>query len=186
MGHYVLARALSFRTGDVSIKITGPSGHYGTADIILTEAIKSTEALRAYLKRRIIVLYAGGIAETLPDHNSPLKKANIDEANEIFLNPERGAGQDFAKMRELLRVLRNITYLDTDPSDKDAVQAELDTLNDALFNRAVELVEQFAETITGLGGHLADQVLEPGKEAKLEAAHLESLPAVRQIIPMTP
>jgi len=88
MGHYVIARALGFCTGDVSLEIIGPiDGHRGGATIILPEAIRSIEDLCVYLERRIIVLYAGALAETLPGSASPTKKVNTDKAREILGNP---------------------------------------------------------------------------------------------------
>ena len=85
MGHYVVARALGFRTGDVSIEIIGHAeGHRGTAEITLHEKIRSIEELRVYLERRIIVLNAGGAAETLPGKGSPKKKVDVKEAVNVI------------------------------------------------------------------------------------------------------
>jgi len=187
VGHNIIARALGFRTGDVSIKILRPHGRYhGASAITLPEAIEAIEDLRVYLERRIIVLYAGALAETLPDSGSPTKKVNADKAHEILENPVQGAEQDFAKVRELLYVLRNVSRPGTDLSDEDALQAEINELNHRLFNRAAELVEAYAETIIGLGDNLASQVKAVGEIVILKADYLGGLRGVRQIEPTTP
>lgn len=186
MGHYVIARALGFRTGDVSIMITRPNGHYATSAITLPEAIESIEDLRVYLERRIIVLYAGALAETLSGPGSPEKNVNIDKAREILENPNQGGEQDHAKVRELVHVLRNVSHPSTNLSDEKELQTELNELNGRLFNRAAELVEDLAETIIGLGCNLANRVKAQGEVVKLTANYLEALPGVQNIIRVTP
>ncbi len=186
MGHYVIARALGFSTSDVSIEIIGHNGHRGTSGITLSEKIESIETLRAYLERRVIVLYAGAIAETLPGLGAPVKKVDTKKACDILNNSNNGSEQDFAKARELLNILRNTNNIGTDLADEEALNAEIGEINRKLFDRTVELVEEFAKTIIGLGCNLANRVEAPGKLAKLEAAYLEGLPAIQQIILMTP
>ncbi len=187
MGHYVVARALGFRTGDVSIEIIGPiDGHHGTAAVTLPEPIGSIEELCTYLERRVIVLYAGGAAETLPGQGSPTKKVDAEEAVKIIRNPGQGAEQDHAKARELIHVLRNASTPKSDVSDDAKIQGELDELDAKLFSRAVELVEENAETIIGLAGNLAGRVQAPKTKVKLDAAYLEGLQGVRQITQASP
>lgn len=187
MGHYVVARALGFRTGDVSIKIIGPiDGHHGTAAVTLPEETRSIEDLRVYLERRVIVLYAGGAAETLPGRGAPTKKVDVEETIKVIRNPGQGAEQDHAKARELIHILRNICRPDSDVGDNAIIQAELDELDAKLFSRAVELVEAHADTIVGLAANLASRIQAPKSIVKLEAAYLEALPSVQQIARATP
>jgi hypothetical protein len=187
MGHYVVARALGFRTGDVSIELTGPvDGHRGTAAVTLPQALRSLDDLRSYLERRVIVLYAGGAAETLPGPGAPTRTVDIEQAIKVIQNPGMGAEQDHAKARELIHTLRNVGRPDTDLGDEAAVQAELTALDQRLFTRAVELVEANADTIVGLASNLAARVPAIRSLVTLLAADLEALPAVRQIAPATP
>lgn len=66
MGHYVAARALGFRTGDVSVVLTGPMGdRHGTVAVTLPTAAGSIDQIADYLRRHVIVLFAGAVAETL-------------------------------------------------------------------------------------------------------------------------
>jgi hypothetical protein len=183
MGHYVAARLLGFRTGDVSLEIIGPiNGHRGGADVILAERLLSLEDVRCYLGRRIQVLYAGAFAETLPPRQSPTpKKVNIEEATKILETTENGAEQDFAKARELLRLLRNIQYANNG-IDNDSVQKQLDTINNELWQCTVVLVENHADTIIGLAGNLANRVQCTEKKEVLEASYLENIPAVKELV----
>lgn len=182
MGHYVVARALGFRTGDVSIELTGPiDGHRGAAAVTLPTATGSIDLIADYLRRRVIVLYAGGIAEALPRYGSPSKKVDIESAIKIIRNPGLGAEQDHAKARELINVLRNVTRCGTDGADDSETQAELDNLDEQLFSRAVELVESHVDTILGLAGNLAARLTATKTPVVMKAADLEELPAVQKI-----
>uniref|UniRef100_A0A9E7ZJK2 Peptidase M41 domain-containing protein n=1 Tax=Bosea sp. NBC_00436 TaxID=2969620 RepID=A0A9E7ZJK2_9HYPH len=182
MGHYVVARAMGFRTGDVSVELTGPiDGHRGAAEITLPEPTGTMELIADYIARRVIVLYAGGAAETLPGDGAPSRAVDVERAVDIIRNPGQGAEQDHAKVRELIQVLRNVTRADTDVSDTAKVQSELDELDGQLFGRAVELVEMHAATIVGLAGNLADRIRRIGERVTLTAAYLESLSAVQEI-----
>jgi len=185
MGHYVVARLMGFRTGDVSIELTGlMGGHQGRAALELPTATGSLDQVADYLRRRVIVLYAGGIAEALPAYGSPSKSVDVDKAIEIIRNPIHGAEQDHAKATELIHVLRNIAKHDTDAVDGRTVQAELDELDGQLFSRAVQLVEEHADAVLGLAGNLAARVTAIKSPAIITATELKRLPTMDRIIPM--
>ena len=46
MGHYVVARALGFATGSVSLTVTMDLRHHGGASVSLVRAISSMEAMK--------------------------------------------------------------------------------------------------------------------------------------------
>ncbi|MGE8485339.1 MAG: peptidase M41 [Pseudomonas sp.] len=158
MGHYVVARALGFEAGDVTLKVTMGLTHHGGASITLTRSITSIEAMKEHLEARMMVLYAGAIAQTLPAKHSPEKRVDKSKAAAI-LKGEFGAEQDHAKIRELRYLLRNIAYPDTDPASSDSIIAELTDINDRLWLRTQEIVEELAETITGLAGLLVERMV---------------------------
>lgn len=158
MGHYVVARALGFETGDVTLKVTMGLTHHGGASITLTRSITSIEAMKEHLEARMMVLYAGAIAQTLPAKHSPEKRVDKSKAAAI-LKGEFGAEQDHAKIRELRYLLRNIAYPDTDPASSDSIIAELTDINDRLWLRTQQIVEELAETITGLAGLLVERMV---------------------------
>ncbi len=120
----------------------------------------------------------------MPPSYSPTKKVNIEEAKKIIETAGNGAEQDFAKARELLRVLRNIQYANED-IDSVSVQNQIDNINNELWECALVLVEKHADLIIGLAGNLADRVKNTKKKEVLEAVDLENLPAVKALVPIT-
>ncbi|MGJ7514727.1 peptidase M41 [Pseudomonas baetica] len=157
MGHYVVARALGFGTGDVTLSVSMDLRHKGGASITLARSITSLPAMTAYLEARIMVLYAGAMAQTLPCAQSREKRVDQSKAAAI-LNGAFGAEKDDAKIRELRQLLRNITYPDTGPASSDCITAELTVIHDRLWLRAQQIVDAYAEIITGLGAALVDRM----------------------------
>lgn len=158
MGHYVVARALGFTTGGVTLSVTMDLRHKGGATINLVRPISSMDAMRAYLEARIIMLFAGAMAQTLPSAPVGAKRVDLSDAAAI-LNGALGAERDDAKIRELRHLLRNITYPDTDLASSDRIATELKAINDCLWLRAQEMVEALAESITGLGAAMVDRMV---------------------------
>ena len=158
MGHYVVARALGFTTGGVTLSVTMDLRHKGGATINLVRPISSMDAMRAYLEARIIMLFAGAMAQTLPSAPVGAKRVDLSDAAAI-LNGALGAERDDAKIRELRHLLRNITYPDTGLTSPERIATELKAINDRLWLRAQEMVEALAETITGLGAAVVDRMV---------------------------
>ncbi|MBD9564426.1 peptidase M41 [Pseudomonas sp. PDM09] len=155
MGHYVVARALGFETGDVTLKVTMDLRHQAGASIILTRSISSIEEMKEHLESRLIVLFAGAMSQTLPAKHSARKLVDKLKATAI-LNGELGAEQDYAKVRELRHLLRNISHPATDPASSERITAELKEITDRVWLRTQQIVEALADTITGLGATLVD------------------------------
>lgn len=158
MGHYVVARALGFETGGVTLTVTMDLRHKGGATINLVRPISSMDAMRAYLEARIIMLFAGAMAQTLPSAPVGAKCVDLSDAAAI-LNGALGAERDDAKIGELRHLLRNISYPDTDLASSDRIATELKAINDCLWLRAQEMVEALAESITGLGAAMVDRMV---------------------------
>jgi hypothetical protein len=157
MGHYVVARALGFETGGVTLTVTMDLRHKGGASISLVRPISSMEAMKEYLEARMMILFAGAMAQTLPSAHVRAKRVDKSQAVAI-LNGAFGAERDDAKIRELRQLLRNITYPDTDPAACDSITAELKAINDRLWLRTQEIVEALAGTITELGEALVERM----------------------------
>jgi hypothetical protein len=158
MGHYVVARTLGFDTSGVTLTVTMDLRHKGGASISLVRPISSMEAMREYLQARMMILFAGAMAQTLPSAHVRAKRVDKSQAVAI-LNGAFGAERDDAKIRELRQLLRNITYPDTDPAACERVTAELKAINDRLWLRTQSIVESLAETIAGLGEALVDRMV---------------------------
>ncbi|MDI3275117.1 peptidase M41 [Pseudomonas sp. AL03] len=155
MGHYVMARALGFVTGGVTLTVTMDLRHQGGASITLVRSISSIDAMKEHLEARMMVLLAGAMGQTLPSKHSAEKR--VDKSKVIaILKGELGAEQDYAKIRELRHLLRNIAYPNTDLASSDRVTAELKEITDRVWFRTQEIVEELADTIIGLAGALVD------------------------------
>jgi hypothetical protein len=154
MGHYVMARALGFATGGVTLTVTMDLRHKGGASITLARPIASMDSMKKHLEARMMVLLAGSMGQTLSSTHSPRKLVDKLNATTI-LKGGLGAEQDYAKVRELAHLLRNIAYPDTDPVS-DRITAELKAINDRLWLRTQEVVEEVADTITELALALVD------------------------------
>ena len=155
VGHYVMARALGFATGGVTLAVTMDLRHQGGASINLARSISSMEAVKEHLEARIMVLLAGAMAQTLPSKPTAAKRVDKSKAIAI-LKGEQGAEQDYAKVRELQHLLRNIAYPDTDPASGERIAAELKEMTDRLWLRTQKIIEDQAETIAELAVALVD------------------------------
>ncbi|PBJ21063.1 hypothetical protein BSF44_37500 [Pseudomonas sp. ACN8] len=155
MGHYVVARALGFETGGVSLTVTKDLRHQGGASITLVRPISSMEAMKEHLEARMMVLLAGAMAQTLPSKPSAAKRVDKRQATAI-LKGEQGAEQDYAKVRELQHLLRNILYPDTDPASSERITAQLKAMTDRVWDRTQQIIEDQAGTIAELAGALVD------------------------------
>jgi hypothetical protein len=155
MGHYVVARALGFATGGVTLTVTKDLRHQGGVSITLVRPISSIEAMKEHLEARMMVLIAGAMAQTLPSKPSAAKRVDKPKATAI-LKGEQGAEQDYAKIRELQHLLRNLAYPDTDSASSGRIAAELKALTDRIWLRTQEIIEDQAETIAELAAALVD------------------------------
>jgi hypothetical protein len=102
MGHYVVARALGFRTGGVWINVL-PAGGNGVS-AIRPEPLCSLSEVQAYMERRLLVLFSGTIAEALEFH---LPQPLVDQQKAMDLLEERdlNGDSDHAKVNEILLFL---------------------------------------------------------------------------------
>ncbi|EJM76206.1 hypothetical protein PMI29_00114 [Pseudomonas sp. GM49] len=155
MGHYVVARALRFETGGVHLTVTMDLRHQGGASISLARSIFSIEAMKEHLEARMMVLLAGAMAQTLPSKNTAVKRVDKSKATAI-LKGGQGAEQDYAKIRELQHLLRNLVYPDTDPASSERIAAQLKAMTDRVWDRTQKIIEDQAETIAELAGALVD------------------------------
>jgi hypothetical protein len=187
MGHYVIARLLNFPTDAVTLELTGlANGHRGGATVTLAQPLTSLVATQSYLRRRIKILYAGALAETLPPAQSPDAKAvNVDEARAILEADGKGAEQDFAKIRELLHVLCNITISEKyDNIDNASAQDHLQSTSAELWEQSIALVNNYADMIIGLGSNIAGRLTAINEKVFLEASSLENIPSVKTLRPI--
>ncbi|MCO7524861.1 hypothetical protein NJH54_10080 [Pseudomonas asiatica] len=186
MGHYVMARVMGFVTDGVSIEIRH-NGHLGGATVQLSESLRSLDDVSSYLKRRVLVLYAGAMAETL--HPAHIPKSGVDQEMAVkILNEGLGAEQDYAKAREAILLLRNIEHPGT--LEEGDVQQELNELAQSLWDRTVEVVELLESTIVGVAGALTERLHSAGPREPYVAAFskddLEEIPNLMELPSLKP
>ena len=79
MGHYVVARAMGFATGGVTLTVTMDLRHQGGASITLARPIPSIEAMKEHLEARMMVLIAGAMGQTLSSKHLPGRRVDKSE-----------------------------------------------------------------------------------------------------------
>ncbi|TWB38028.1 zinc metalloprotease [Nitrospirillum pindoramense] len=180
-GHYVMARALGFKTTGISVLIEDSGGYHGTSSITLSESFNSTDDLLAYVRRRAIVLFAGAVAEALPGLTAEQNLVDQSEACKIIDAVDRGAKEDNAKAQEYFHLMRNFYYPDTEPNDQNSVERELKWMCNRTFIDAVNIVNDNADRITKLTDIAFAQSAKTPKFFRLGASELEAMPLVKTI-----
>jgi hypothetical protein len=133
-GHLVVARALEFETGVINLK-----AEQAEAEITLRPAIRNTDDLKRFVERRVPVLYAGALAQSMTGRRTDAKIANG------YL--QKTANQDYAKAKELVRLHVGVERPDAEEED---AKKKLRETNERLYVKAQKLVEKHAPQIIGL------------------------------------
>jgi len=105
VGHWVLAKYLGFKTGDIEIEILENNkfhGHNGAAKIFPEPDINNLDTLYKYIDNRICILFAGVISQILEKNNS-------NERTAAILLETDGA-DDYKKIQELLFIARGVRF----------------------------------------------------------------------------
>lgn len=171
-GHYIVARVLGFKTGEISLTMLDMNGgHSASSVIVLAQPLACDPSIMDYLERRVSVLYAGSIAEALNngvvDNDAALKTAR-----------ELGGVRDWDKARELVQLLRNLRYPDV--TTEDEIQAGLTELDLKVWTRATEIIVQEHELIEGIAGRLAQDTKFLHRKVTLTEADLAAMTALQQ------
>lgn len=166
-GHFVIAKALGFRTGDVSIKLLDSrGGHVGSSGIILAASLSTTVEVSEYLRSRTKVLYSGVLSEAMID--------GVIRNDDAVKFARSGGAVDYAKARELVHLIKNIEH--GAPANDEEDQVQLSELDIDLWNAAAQLVVQERECIEAVGSRLASKVQSINQEYCLRDDELRSIP----------
>ena len=163
-GHYTVARALGFETGHCAIVVNFGNAHRGESEITLPVGLRSMSEISAYLERRVMVLYAGALAEGLGK--------NVIDKKRALKALKEGGEQDHAKVRELVNVIRNIRHPDTPLED---AQKELDAIDHELWNKAAEKVLSERTVISKLATVLVSKVTSYEQLTRMERSEIEAI-----------
>jgi hypothetical protein len=114
--------------------------------LLLARPVVGQDQVVQYLQHRIAVLYAGAIAECS-------KRGQVDgPALEKAL--ETNAAGDYAKLLELLTLLRNLAHPETTSGDKQSqelmeLDTELRTYSSKIVDEVEEAVDELEEALVG-------------------------------------
>ena len=97
------------------------------------------------------------------------------DAVKLFEGP--GAGQDSAKYREMLYLLRSMEYDPTD--DARVLEVQLGEVNDKLWDAAMKLVSDDRTIIVELAKRLAAKVDRDNEFVELPLSEIESLDLIK-------
>lgn len=134
-GHLVVAKSQGFTTGEVKLQPTRAG-----AIIEIVPSFKTKEDVEDFLEKRLRVLYAGALAQSLNRG-----KVNTVVANKYLAET---ATDDYSKAREIARTLAGIKYHDA--TSYDDFEQKLGKMNERFYKDAMKLVEKNAELIVDL------------------------------------
>jgi hypothetical protein len=164
VGHYIAARICGFKTGDLSLELTDHVGaHKGSSVIELYKLLNNDiEKTKEFIENRIIVLYAGVLAENMIH-------GNIDTDAAIASLKTTGEN-DFSKIRELLNLFNNIKSSNSTEAQKSLTEIEIE-----LWNQAIDMIKQESQLIEGVAGKFASLIKDTHTEYTLSAEDLEKI-----------
>jgi len=171
-GHFIVSRVHGFPTGAVFATVLDSSGAFmGGSEITLARPLASLEDVSLYLTRRIQVLYAGALAESLT--------ANGKVVNGDALSVRSTAAKDdFSRATELIQLARNLKH--PEPATHEEFQVQLNAIDGEAWNAAAACVEKEHLLILGLAGRMEEALMAAGLgvEARMAAATIDALPAM--------
>ena len=170
MAHIVVAKALGFRTGDVTLVLKSPDGdHVGTSTVFLEKETSSIEQVIEYLRSRVAILLAGSIAE-------------VESIGELRRSAHRqvrseGAASDLQKALELLTLLLNVQG----KSDPEALERALDQLT----SWTVQIVTSNYDVIQSLAKKVAGRIEFYAQRIGSTASEIDAQPEILQVVRFT-
>lgn len=127
VGHLIIAREMGFTTYDLKVTYH-PKGHHASSEIDLwTPHISDISSVIEYMQKRLMVLYAGAMAESFDRDGNYNGKHAINEWK------NGGAMNDWAKIRELIQLLRNLKFPET--TDPEQIDNQLNDIEYDICNR---------------------------------------------------
>jgi hypothetical protein len=157
-GHLVAAKILNFETGKIVLRAS-----QAEAEIILQPRFPDILTAIEFMRRRIQVLYAGALAQSLENGKAVPKNANA------FLDST--AVNDHSKARELVRFVVAMEY--PEASD-DVFAAKLTEVGEALYTAALNIIEQQSPVI--------EEVVEAFMRAKRTAKNPHVFELAKEIV----
>lgn len=166
---------LGFKPGGINITITDSGrGHRGEASTQFFDELKSVDETILYIRRRLMVLYSGVLAEALKADGT------IDDAYAVkqLEHPLGGAKDDASKIRELLRILRSLSC--PNPLDEENHKTQLKNLQNDLWGKAHQFTIDDSKLITGVTGAVMQRAKFLDEEFGMKGNELLAIPNVKK------
>jgi hypothetical protein len=154
-GHLIAAKTLGFETGIIRVRTTSAG-----AELNLLPALTSVYDAVVFIERRVQVLYAGAVAQSL-DANG---KVNGPHCIRYL---ETTASDDFSKIREILRLLVGFKHPGVSYED---FAKHLDEETGRLSEMAGALVEKHVAVIKLLAQFVLTKYDQAGRPPNFELA----------------
>ena len=171
-GHYVVGRCFGFKMGGIGMKLLNLSGaHHGQAPITLMPSLHTLDEVQRYAEQRVIILYAGSLAEACY-----MGDVNNDAALDIIRN--KGGQDDKRKAAELIHVLVGLRY--PNHASESDFQMHLDEIDQELWVKATQLVRNEIVTINQLAQVLSNLVQSINVEYFLPSQDIQQLTFIQE------
>lgn len=169
LGHWLVARHLGFKTGNIEITVhqnDGPRGskvyvQEGTSMVFPDPVIAKMDDLREYLEQRFQILYAGTFAQV---HGQGLTEEQIDQVMEV------DGGADLKVIRELAPILRGMQF-GPDKGDEEFEKQFLE-ITDPIKQKTQLLIAELFPKIDWIATHLAPYVEKHGARYPFTPIHI--------------
>jgi hypothetical protein len=172
-GHYVVGRKLGFDAGDAYLTmLDGHGGHSGCVKMVLAQPVRDFAAVHDYLKRRLAVLYAGAVSQSIVN-GKPDQKV----FNQCL---QEGAAGDKNKADELLHLLRNMLFPNSPEGDWAKQLLDLET---EAVQAAENIITKDQQAVDELANTLNERVTAMKLTGTVSRAETEALPAIRSSFP---
>ncbi|WP_405128679.1 hypothetical protein [Pseudoalteromonas sp. PB2-1] len=162
IGHWYVAKVLGFDVGEIRIylkKMAQYESHEAHAHINIHPSLNKKEDISEYLVRRVSVLWAGVIFQSVSDKRSVEKILETDCIS------------DHSKLRELCYILRGIRF-----STDTKIENELDQINaiyDETWEKAKDIYNSNEAEIERLVKKVCSEIKEWNRNYEFNALRLQ-------------
>lgn len=175
-GHLIAAKEMGFTTHKMEAAIYSKNGHRALSVIELwTPHMVNIPSTIEYITKRLIVLYAGVIAESLD------KDGNYDGNHAENEWHNGGAMDDYSKIRELTQLLRNLRFPDT--VDIEKIDGQLKEIGDDLCAKTGELMLCKKELLCDLSDAFVKKFKDYGIKFDLTKDEMLNIKTFREAYP---
>ncbi len=177
VGHLVMAKIMGFKTGSISFVMHDLRGaHEASAEVFLQNSLLSVSEVANYLERRIMVLFAGALAEAV----------DIDDVGGISARKSISEGDgrtDGDKVQDLVHLLRNIRCPHT--ASTEQMSDELNSIWNGLWEKSAAIVKQEYVLLKELAANLAPRIQMIGERLYLDSQDVDVLPGLQSLTSKT-